>query len=52
MRYLKTIRRAVSGAAAAAISQVKRDLTNEIGEEELSAMGKGKEDEEERDDDE
>lgn len=53
MRHLKLIREAMSGAAAAALTQVKRDLKNEISEDELNAMGKGEEDnEEERDDNE
>ena len=53
MRHLKIIKSAMSGAAAAALTQVKRDLKNEIGEDELNAMGKGEEDnEEERDDNE
>lgn len=53
MRHLKMIKSAMSGAAAAALSQIKRDLQDEIGDDELKAMGKGsKDDEEERDDDE
>lgn len=52
-RHLKLIKEAVSGATAAAISQVRQDLKSEIGADELSAMGKGAEEkEEERDDDE
>lgn len=53
MRHLKIIKSAMSGAAAVALTQVKRDLKNEISEDELNAMGKGEEDnEEERDDNE
>ena len=53
MRHLKIIKSAMSGAAAAALTQVKRDLKKEISEDELNAMGKGEEDnEEERDDNE
>lgn len=53
MRHLKMIKSAMSGAAAAALNQIKRDLQDEISDDELKAMGKGKEDdEEERDDDE
>ena len=53
MRHLKLIKEAVAGAAAAALSQVRQDLKSEIGADELSAMGKGTEaEEEERDDDE
>lgn len=51
-RHLKLIKEAVSGAAAAAISQVRQDLKSEIGADELRAMGKGSDDEEERDGDE
>ena len=53
MRHLKLIQEAVTGAAAAALSQVRQDLKSEIGADELSAMGKGTEaEEEERDGDE
>ena len=40
-KYLKTVKSAMSGAAAAALSQIKQDLESEIGTDELEAMGKG-----------
>lgn len=40
-KQIQTIKGALSGAAAAALSQIKQDLESEIGTDELEAMGKG-----------
>lgn len=46
-KYLKTVKSVMSGAAAAALSQIKQDLKSEIGADELEAMGSGAEENEE-----
>jgi len=46
-KQIQTIKGALSGAAAAALSQIKQDLKCEIGADELEAMGSGAEENEE-----
>ena len=46
-KQIQTIKGALSGAAAAALSQIKQDLKSEIGTDELEAMGSGAEENEE-----
>ena len=47
MKKMKRLKSLISGATATAMTAINRDLTSEIDADELEAMGKGSEENEE-----